>query len=122
MATAMERGAILVVDDDSAARAMLGLSLRRAGFSVVTAADGRQALDALEKNPIVCLITDAVMRPMDGFELSRRAKALRPRLKIAMVSAIESAAGRREAPTPIDRFFAKPIPVDGLLGWLAGSA
>ncbi len=116
----MDIGPILVVDDDSAARAILGLSLRRAGYTVLTAATGDQALKALEDESIGWLITDAVMAPMNGFELSRRARELRPDLRIAMVSAVATPSNAASA--SIDRFFSKPIALDGLLSWLQGTA
>lgn len=110
-------GAVLVVDDDGPGRAMLGLILRQSGLKVVTAAGGPEALKILERQGCAAMITDAKMSPMDGFELSERAKELQPSLRIALISAVFSdsdIAGR-----PIDRFFEKPVPVDGLLDWLS---
>ncbi len=111
---------ILVVDDDEAGRAMLGLSLRRAGFDVRTASGGEEALAALKAGPCDYLVTDARMSPMDGFELSRRAKDLRPGLHVALVSALYTETDLAVA--PIDRIFPKPLAVDRLLGWLGAAA
>ena len=108
---------ILIVDDDASGRAMLSLSLRQAGYRVLTASGGEEALAALEQEDCDCLITDAKMRPMDGFELTSRAKRLRPELRIAMISAVYSENDIRTR--PIDRFFPKPVPVDALLDWIA---
>lgn len=110
------RPAVLIVDDDASLRAMLSLSLRRAGYPTLSAASGPEALTLLRTRPIGCMITDGRMDPMDGFELSRQAKALIPGLRIAMVSAVYSEADVEHA--PIDCMFEKPLAVSSLVAWL----
>lgn len=110
-------GAVLVVDDDAPGRAMLGLILRQAGLKVVTAGGGPEALQVLGRVDCSAMITDAKMSPMDGFELSEKAKELKPSLRIAMISAVCSESDI--ADKPIDKFFAKPVAMDGLLDWLS---
>lgn len=109
---------ILVVDDDAPGRAIMSLVLRQAGYAVRTASSGEEALKLLREHPCHWLITDARMRPMDGFELARQAKSLQPGLRIVMISALYTE--RDAAGLPIDKFFPKPVPVDELLGWLSG--
>lgn len=108
---------VLLVDDDKSGRAMLRLSLKQGGYAVLTAADGPEALRLLQETPCEALITDARMKPMDGFELSIKAKAIRPALRIAMMSAV--AAAYDISGYPIDRFFTKPVALESVLGWLA---
>jgi CheY-like chemotaxis protein len=113
------RPAVLVVDDDASLRTMLSLSLRRAGYPTITAANGAEALELLSTRPVGFMLTDGRMGAMDGFELSRRAKDLKPSLHIAMVSAVYvvgDAAG-----SPIERVFEKPISVAGLVEWIQES-
>ncbi len=110
------RPAVLIVDDDASLRAMLSLSLKRAGYPTLAAASGAEALALLATRPIDCLVTDGRMDPMDGFELSRRAKTLRPGLRIAMVSAVFTASD--SGGSPIDRVFEKPLAVSSLVAWL----
>ncbi|MBI5247625.1 MAG: response regulator [Elusimicrobia bacterium] len=110
------RPAVLIVDDDASLRAMLGLSLRRAGYPILTASSGPEALRLLLTRPIGCMITDGRMDPMDGFELSRQAKTLRPELRVAMVSAVFSETDATNA--PIDRKFEKPLAVSSIVAWL----
>jgi CheY-like chemotaxis protein len=110
------RPAVLVVDDDASLRTMLSLSLRRAGYPTLTAANGREALELLSTRPVGFMVTDGRMDAMDGFELSRRAKRLNPELHIAMVSAVFVASDA--AGSPIDRVFEKPLAVSGLVEWL----
>ena len=75
-----------------------------------------RALQVLASQPVEFLVTDGLMRTMDGFELSRRAKNLRPGLHIAMMSAMfgaQDAAGE-----PIERVFEKPAALADLVAWL----
>lgn len=109
--------AILVVDDDSSGRAMLSLSLRQAGFPVQTAASSEEALGLLKERHYDWLITDARMRPMDGFELSQEAKRIQPDLHVVMISAVHTERDARGY--PIEKFFAKPVPVELLVNWLS---
>lgn len=113
------RPAVLIVDDDASLRAMLSLSLKRAGYPTLSAGSGAEALELLATRPIDCMVTDGRMSPMDGFELSRRAKDLQPGLRIAMVSAVfkEADAGV----SPIERRFEKPLIVSALVAWLQGA-
>ena len=107
---------ILVVDDDASGRAMLSLSLRQAGFSVEAAASGPEALQLLRKNSYSCLITDARMSPMDGFELSRQARGIKPDLRILMMSAVHSA--HDTTGYPIEKFLSKPVLIESIVGWI----
>ncbi|HEX4047902.1 MAG TPA: response regulator [Elusimicrobiota bacterium] len=113
------RPAVLVVDDDCSLRTMLSLALRRAGYPTLTAASGSEALDLLASRPVGFMVTDGRMGAMDGFELSRRAKAVKPELRIAMVSAVFVASDA--AGSPIERVFEKPVAVSGLVAWLQES-
>ena len=110
------RPAVLVVDDDASLRTMLSLSLRRAGYPTLTAASGSEAMQLLATRPIGFLVTDGRMDAMDGFELSRQAKTLKPELHIAMVSAVFTRSDAEGA--PIERVFEKPILVADVVAWL----
>lgn len=109
---------ILLVDDDAALRAMLRLSLKRAGFRVKACASGREALEELEREEADWLVTDGLAAPMDGFQLSAVAKARHPRLRIVMVSAAYGEADI--AGLPIEKTFPKPVPIGALVDWLHG--
>ncbi len=63
---------VLVVDDDASTRLLLSRFLRDLGHEVLTATDGVEALDVLEKERIRLVITDWVMPRMDGLELCQR--------------------------------------------------
>jgi CheY-like chemotaxis protein len=110
------RPAVLIVDDDASLRTLLSLLLRRAGYPTLTAASGPEALSLLATRPVGFMVTDGLMDAMDGFELSRRAKDLRPGLRIAMLSAMFGAHEARGE--PIERVFEKPAALPDLFSWL----
>jgi diguanylate cyclase (GGDEF)-like protein len=66
---------VLVVDDDQLLRQMLDLELRRAGYEVVTAADGQETWELLQRERIRMLVVDWMMPGVDGLELVRRIRA-----------------------------------------------
>src|SRR6185369_11778363 len=106
-------GPILVVEDDAANRFMLSLTLKQAGFRVHTAATADHALELLKRERFSTMITDGRMEPIDGRELSRRAKKVQPDLRIGMVSAIYTDMDVENA--PIDAIFSKPIQTESLI-------
>jgi PAS domain S-box-containing protein len=88
MPTGEENEAILVVEDDKDLRAYLIEVLRDLNYHVIGAHDAVAALGILEQLDIKIdlLLTDVVMPGMNGRELSRRARELRPMLKVIFMS------------------------------------
>jgi len=90
----VERGVILVVDDDAGNRDVLARRLSRDGYVVRTAADGEAALSILRASagrPVDLALLDVMMPGMDGYELLRRIKAdaaLRD-IPVLMISALD---------------------------------
>jgi PAS domain S-box-containing protein len=79
--------AILAVDDEPEMLAVAARWLGGLGYRVVTATNAREALAWLETGePVDLLFTDAVMPGMDGIQLARRARELRPGLRILLTS------------------------------------
>jgi diguanylate cyclase len=66
---------VLVVDDDPGARLLMGSALEVAGFSVLTAADGKSALGMFHAQPVDCVVLDVVMPGMSGFDVCRALRA-----------------------------------------------
>jgi CheY-like chemotaxis protein len=60
---------VVVVDDDPAARQMTGRLLRKSGWKVIEAENGRVALQRLSDQPADLIIVDLMMPEMDGFDL-----------------------------------------------------
>lgn len=63
---------VLVVDDESAIREMIGFALRRAGMDVEGAADAREALARISENKPDIILLDWMMPGVSGIELTRR--------------------------------------------------
>ena len=80
---------VLVVDDEPNIVMSLEFLMRRAGFDVQVARNGREALDALEGAPPDLLLLDVMMPEFDGYEVCERVRA-RPEwsgTKIVMLTA-----------------------------------
>lgn len=78
---------ILVVDDKQIMRDSVGCTLQRAGFTVVTAADGHAALKAVARHRPAAVITDLRMPEMDGLELLRRLNQTDDQLPVILMTA-----------------------------------
>jgi CheY-like chemotaxis protein len=84
----LRRVVVLVVDDDPDVRETVVNLLEPAGFTVIDAASGRQALDVLERDSTIeVLFTDVMMPGISGITLARRALAMRPDLHVVLASA-----------------------------------
>ncbi len=60
---------ILIADDSASVRKFMALALKLAGYNVIAASDGMEALEKLPLQPIDLLITDLNMPNIDGFKL-----------------------------------------------------
>lgn len=67
---------IMTVDDSASMRQMIAFTLTSAGYDVIEAVDGRDALAKLQGKELSLLITDLNMPNMDGIELIRQVRAL----------------------------------------------
>jgi DNA-binding response OmpR family regulator len=85
---------ILLVDDDLDLREVLVEILSGPGHTVLTAADGYEALRVLVERAVDLLITDLKMPGITGFELARQAKLMRPNLHVIYVTGQDSAIKR----------------------------
>jgi two-component system response regulator PilR (NtrC family) len=78
---------VLVVDDDAAMRALLRTLLTRTGHEVTEAEDGAIAIDKLTARSFDLVLTDLVMPRVDGLEVVRQVRQLRPRTPVVMLTA-----------------------------------
>jgi len=109
---------ILVVEDEPAVLTLLERVLSGAGYVVVTASSGVEALavTASRLGDIDLLVSDAVMPGMTGLELARRLRLERPELPILFVSGWAGEAFDREwAAAPAVDLMLKPFEVSDLL-------
>ncbi|MBJ6802234.1 sigma-54-dependent transcriptional regulator [Geomonas propionica] len=80
---------ILIADDDAAIRRTLELHLCEEGYSVVTAANGRVAVDIAAESRIDLVLLDLRLGVMDGFEALRLMKEHRAELPVVMITAYD---------------------------------
>lgn len=66
---------IMIADDSVSMRQMVSFTLKQAGYEVVEASDGQDAITKLTMSPVDMLITDLNMPKTDGFELIRFVRA-----------------------------------------------
>ena len=78
---------ILVVDDEPSIRELLSASLRFAGFDVLAAADGREALDHQSGAHIDIAVLDIMLPDADGFTILRRLREHDPELPVLFLTA-----------------------------------
>jgi len=65
---------ILVVDDSASIRQVVGLTLKGAGYTVIEAVDGRDALNKLDGQKVNLVISDVNMPNMDGISFVKEMK------------------------------------------------
>ena len=109
----MAQETILLVEDEPAVRQLFATALTRAGYTVVEARNGEEALKLFDENPssIDLLLTDMRMPFMGGAELATQLRTRRGTLKLLCISGY---AGGNELEFPGD-FLAKPFSRDEML-------
>ncbi|MFO7894872.1 MAG: ATP-binding protein, partial [Longimicrobiales bacterium] len=100
---------VLVVEDQAAVRALAARVIERAGHTVITAANGREALAALDGRvaPVDMVLTDMVMPEMGGRELARHLRERWPELPILFMSGYDDELADQGAED--SEFLAKPF-------------
>jgi DNA-binding response OmpR family regulator len=82
-----ERSArILLVDDEQSIQTLLSYPLRKEGYDVVQATDGRQALERFDEQPFDLVVLDLMLPKIDGLEVCRRLRS-RSSVPIIMLTA-----------------------------------
>ena len=90
----MPDAAILVVDDDAPIRRMLDRTLAAEGYAVETAADGGEALAAVERSTPDLLVLDVTMPGVDGLAVARRLRAKGLAIPVLLLTARDSVPDR----------------------------
>lgn len=107
---------ILVVDDNDNIRKLMSTYLLRDGYQVVTATNGLEALEVLEKEHIDLMIVDIMMPKMDGYTLTDELGTSKYNFPILMVTAKESIEDKKKGfMAGTDDYMVKPIDFDEML-------
>jgi adenylate cyclase len=105
-------GRILVVDDQRTNVELMADLLRQRGYDVLTALDGKQALQTVHAEPLDLVVSDIMMPNIDGYELCRsvRANAETALLPIVLVTSLDPQAERiKGIEAGADDFLSKPV-------------
>ena len=106
---------VLVVDDEQSMRDMLRIVLRRDGYDVSVARDGREAIELLQKQPMDLLLSDIRMPDVSGVEVLRAAKDINRDIVAIMMTAFASTDTAVEAlRLGANDYFTKPFSMDEL--------
>lgn len=106
------KGTVLIAEDEKEIRDLLTLLFQTEGFSVLSASDGKEALDLVHEHQdeIVLLVTDLGLPKLEGIDLIRATKSVIPSLKIIAATGFGHHDVRvrlREA--GVQSFFPKPF-------------
>jgi CheY-like chemotaxis protein len=114
---------VLVVEDDPQVRSLVATILGQAGYTVLVAAEPREALELVARHAgaIHLLLTDVVMPHMNGRQLAELVVAARPDTRVMYVSGYteNTVIHRGEVDAGVN-FLSKPITAARLLGMVAG--
>jgi len=107
---------ILVVDDDKNTRLLLKAVPEAENYTVVTAADGEEALAAMEHSHIDLVVLDVMMPKMDGYTFTKTLRSADNNLPILMVSAKQLPADKKQGfLVGTDDYMTKPIDEEEML-------
>jgi DNA-binding response OmpR family regulator len=111
-----EAQCVLLVEDDPALRRYLEVVLHRAGYEVLTAGDGLEAMKILLSAEVDVIVTDALMPNLDGYELCRFVRNSKhlAQVPIILLSALDPRNSTDES-EQVDAFLSKPVSPEDLL-------
>ena len=110
---------VLIIEDDEQMRVLLGQAMQWAGYSVVTAENGRLGQQLFEEQPADLVITDLIMPEQEGLETIRSLKLQCPEVKIIAISGGGRIGPGAYLPAAMelgaDLVFAKPFDIKELV-------
>jgi two-component system cell cycle sensor histidine kinase/response regulator CckA len=105
-------GRILLVEDEDMVRAVAERALTRQGYTVITASDGDEGVEAMRENPDFDLVvSDVVMPSMDGPAMAREIRQMAPGMPVLFMSGYAEEQLRREIDIEGMHFIPKPFSV-----------
>ena len=100
---------ILLAEDDEAMRSHLARLLKRAGYAVVAAASGDEAVPLLEDEHFDLLLSDVIMPGVDGIELARVCERVSPATRIVFITGFAAITLTADIEAPRARSLSKPF-------------
>lgn len=113
--TALQKSLIIVVDDDPGILKLVSLNLQLEGFRVVTAADGKEAVQLVHDEQPALVLLDIMMPVMDGFQACERIREFSevPIIMLTAKGGIEDVV--RGLDTGADDYVVKPFSINELV-------
>jgi two-component system response regulator HydG len=110
-----EKGRILVADDEESHRIMMRAVLQEEGYEVAGAADGPEAIRAVEQEPFDLILLDIRMPGMDGIEALMEIRRISPNVPVLMMTAYASVKTAVDAlKAGAFEYLIKPLDIDEL--------
>jgi len=108
---------ILVVDDETQIRDLLGIYLKRQGFTVATAATSAETLEKLARQPLDLVVLDISLGGEDGLSLLAQIKANHPGIRVIMLTGMGFVEDllQEAHQKGADGYVSKVLPLDELL-------
>jgi DNA-binding response OmpR family regulator len=107
---------ILVVDDDKNIRKLIEAHLVRAGFEVILAQNGQEALNIMDNRHFDMVVADIMMPYIDGYELVSDIRHIDDKIPILMITAKDAFEDKKRAfGVGADDYITKPIDFDEML-------
>jgi len=112
-----EKPLILIVEDEESNSFLIAQILDREGLAFLVATDGKQAVEACRKNPMISLVLmDLKMPVMNGFEATGVIKTLLPHLPVIAITAYALSGDKKRAlDAGCDDYLSKPVSKEALL-------
>jgi len=107
---------ILVVDDEPLMCDIFSEILRDSNYRVLTAGNGKEALELLLVETVDLLLTDIIMPEIDGFELAAKVAECYPHIKVQLMSGFsENGNEQLVSPELLQQLITKPVDLSLLL-------
>lgn len=107
---------ILVAEDDPSTRKLMEAVLAQHGFNPIPAADGLEALEAMDRRQVDLVVLDVMMPRMDGYEFTRTLRAGDSTLPVLMVSAREGFEDKQKGfLVGTDDYMVKPVNTEEMI-------
>ena len=112
---------VLLVEDDRSLRRYLEVTLQRAGYEVIGAGDGLEAMKLALSSDVHVVVTDSIMPQLSGQQLAAflRSNDRLSKIPIVLLTGQENKSAVSAANVAIDAFLCKPIKADELTNCLS---
>ena len=108
---------VMVLEDESSIRSFIVINLRRAGYEVIEAETGEEALEKLKEFPETRVaLLDIMLPDIDGFEFAENVRRVNKHIPILFMSARDDLPSKQKGfQLGIDDYMVKPVQLDELL-------